>query len=423
MKQNLEKIFKASLENHEMPYDAGAWENVKNQLPGSKLSALTKTGIAAGIIAIVSLITFFALPDQQSAKQTVQQPSQATPAETIEKVTENTQKPNLKPTEESVTVVQVDSSSETDSPLSEQTESRRTQLSPIRGKSIDQETQNDPVNSGTGSDHTTGTSLNSVDTWTPLADNAYIQLSEKTICKGSEITAIVKNVPENTLIEWKAGQLLATNTSKITLTPEESVLIEVLLTNKDNTDKKVLQSTQAIVKESKKTVVRLTEEIKNTKPYFILENQNHEIKDISWTMEYSHASGNILELYMTEKGRYTYTIEGRDMNNCPVKHEGEIEVREDYNLLAPSGFSPNGDGLNDRFIPKALLTREVEFKMSIFDRSGGLVYQTTDKYSSWDGTTLNGERAKLGNNFVWVVTLINEEGLPEKYSGNIVIVK
>lgn len=421
MKQNLEKIFKASLENHEMPYDAGAWENVKNQLPGGKLSSLTKAGIAAGIIAVVSLITFFTLPDQHTDKQTVQQPSQTTPVKTIEKTTENTEKTNSQETEETVSVLQAETSGEADSSMPEQAEKRGNTPASIDGKSTHQETQKDPA--PVNSNHATGTLKNIADTWTPLAENAYIQLSEKTICKGSEITAVVKNVPKNTLIEWKAGHLLAANTSEITLSPEESVLIEVLLTNKDNTDKKVHQSAQAIVKESKKPVVRITKDIKNTKPYFKLENQNQEIKDINWTMEYSHASGDVLELYMTEKGRYTYSIEGRDLNNCPVKYEGEVEVREDYNLLAPSGFSPNGDGLNDRFIPKALLTREVEFKMSIFDRSGGLVYQTTDKYSSWDGTTLNGERAKLGNNFVWVVTLINEEGLPEKYSGNIIIVQ
>jgi hypothetical protein len=49
-----------------------------------------------------------------------------------------------------------------------------------------------------------------------------------------------------------------------------------------------------------------------------------------------------------------------------------------------------------------------------------LLIESTSTDKPWDGTTLNGEKARVGN-YIWAISLINEEGLPEKYSGMIVI--
>jgi gliding motility-associated-like protein len=53
----------------------------------------------------------------------------------------------------------------------------------------------------------------------------------------------------------------------------------------------------------------------------------------------------------------------------------------------PDAFTPNGDGLNDKFrilgIPPENITR---FNLQIFDRWGQIVFQTNDIMDSWDGT-------------------------------------
>ena len=65
----------------------------------------------------------------------------------------------------------------------------------------------------------------------------------------------------------------------------------------------------------------------------------------------------------------------------------------DSGVTAPEGFSPNGDGANDRLVfiglphyPKSQLT--------VFTRSGQLVYQNNDYQNDWDGTT---NRSSLNN--------------------------
>ena len=70
------------------------------------------------------------------------------------------------------------------------------------------------------------------------------------------------------------------------------------------------------------------------------------------------------------------------MDNCPF-----------YEL--PNTFTPNGDGTNEVFkpFPYRFIDR-VEFK--VFNRWGGLVFETTDPDLNWDGTNLSREALEEG---------------------------
>ncbi len=56
------------------------------------------------------------------------------------------------------------------------------------------------------------------------------------------------------------------------------------------------------------------------------------------------------------------------------------------NLFVPNAFSPNADGQNDRF--QVFLNEEVQihrYQLSIYDRWGNLLFQTTEPTNFWDG--------------------------------------
>ena len=53
-------------------------------------------------------------------------------------------------------------------------------------------------------------------------------------------------------------------------------------------------------------------------------------------------------------------------------------------LNVPDAFTPDGDGLNDRFKPSG--TEMKEFRMKIFSRRGNLLYETDNQDMGWDGT-------------------------------------
>jgi len=58
-------------------------------------------------------------------------------------------------------------------------------------------------------------------------------------------------------------------------------------------------------------------------------------------------------------------------------------VAPEYSLYIPNAFTPNGDGLNDMFQIKGVGISD--FEMSVFDRWGALLFQTTDLLKGWTG--------------------------------------
>jgi gliding motility-associated-like protein len=60
-------------------------------------------------------------------------------------------------------------------------------------------------------------------------------------------------------------------------------------------------------------------------------------------------------------------------------------------LLIPNGFSPNGDGFNDKFIITSLEYYN-NVKFSVFNRWGALLYSNTDYKNDWAGTNSNNEK-------------------------------
>jgi gliding motility-associated-like protein len=66
------------------------------------------------------------------------------------------------------------------------------------------------------------------------------------------------------------------------------------------------------------------------------------------------------------------------------------------NGFIPSGFSPNGDGVNDVFyIPDAANGRELA--LTIVNRWGETVYTAEAYQNQWGGTSRNGEQLPSGN--------------------------
>lgn len=84
-------------------------------------------------------------------------------------------------------------------------------------------------------------------------------------------------------------------------------------------------------------------------------------------------------------GEYSVTA----TNHCFTHSDGvSVEYQPcAQELYIPNSFTPDGDGLNDRFAPVFSYPDEVEsFEMMVYDRHGGVVYATKDMRMGWDGT-------------------------------------
>lgn len=80
-----------------------------------------------------------------------------------------------------------------------------------------------------------------------------------------------------------------------------------------------------------------------------------------------------------------YIIEVTDKNGCTDTAGVTIKDVPCCHLILPTAFSPNGDGLNDMYIPNNLGPMLMN-NFSIYNRWGQKVYSNTSNTKGWDGT-------------------------------------
>jgi gliding motility-associated-like protein len=82
-----------------------------------------------------------------------------------------------------------------------------------------------------------------------------------------------------------------------------------------------------------------------------------------------------------------YTLSVRSTVGCPGA-EDRVIVKVFDDLFVPNAFTPNGDGLNDYFrvLPMAGYTLN---RLSIYNRWGTMIFNTTDPTIGWDGNIKN----------------------------------
>ena len=89
----------------------------------------------------------------------------------------------------------------------------------------------------------------------------------------------------------------------------------------------------------------------------------------------------------------------------------------------PNAFTPNGDGANDYFYPRQLLSKGVvAFKMTIYNRWGEKIWET-DKTDGrgWDGK-FNGSEQPQGV-YIYMMDVFFKNQTHETYRGNVTLLR
>ena len=107
------------------------------------------------------------------------------------------------------------------------------------------------------------------------------------------------------------------------------------------------------------------------------------------------------------KGNYKVEVAVRNSSGCSTLAAKDVNLK--LNLLAPNAFSPDGNGTNDTWMPAVLANGEYNFTLTITDKTGNQVFQTSDKNDSWSGQ-YNGRSARPGDTFIWKVVIKERNG-------------
>ena len=114
-----------------------------------------------------------------------------------------------------------------------------------------------------------------------------------------------------------------------------------------------------------------------------------------------------------------YTLHAASTVGCGVATD-DVKVKVYNTIVVPNAFTPNGDGLNDKFQLIPFDNYKV-VKLIIYDRWGNLIFNTTDAYKGWDGT-YNGLLEPVGA-YVYYLELQSISGKKVVKKGTIMLLR
>lgn len=122
----------------------------------------------------------------------------------------------------------------------------------------------------------------------------------------------------------------------------------------------------------------------------------------------------------------TYQVTAYDSKGCPASDRLTITVEEASRIYAPNAFSPNGDGVNDRFMLFARTAEVNRMTLRVFDRWGSLLYEISqggpnDEARGWDGT-IGGSEAPEGL-YLFTAEVEFNDGSNEIVKGGVALVR
>ncbi len=233
-------------------------------------------------------------------------------------------------------------------------------------------------------------------------------VGDSIICKGDTTTLTV--ITDST-VKWayalKPDSIISTNAS-IKVNPDFTTTYLVYGNNNDTAWFTVNVINPPIINLGNDTILCNGKEL--------ILNANQSNASYVWQDNTNNSTYNI-----THQGVYWVTV--TTPPHCSKTDTIIITYQkcDTPDIYIPNSFTPNGDGLNDEF--KIVSLKEFsEFKMSIYNRWGELLFESTDKNKGWDGT-FKGKYVPYGV-YVYLVTgTIKDTNEQIKRNGTVTVLR
>ena len=125
----------------------------------------------------------------------------------------------------------------------------------------------------------------------------------------------------------------------------------------------------------------------------------------------------------SDDGKFCYEIEAIENTNSYLISEtsfsNESCITPNELIYVPNSFTPNSNGINDKFKPVIGFADFSSYKMSIYNRLGQEIFTTKDINEGWDGTK-NSESLQNGI-YIYSIQINNTEGKPINLTGTIAL--
>ena len=140
--------------------------------------------------------------------------------------------------------------------------------------------------------------------------------------------------------------------------------------------------------------------------------------DSSYTDELGSVTGSSIE----DEVCYYVIAEENDSQSLGLKgysRSNRVCVSVVPEILMANAFTPNGDGFNDEIKPVLTFIPQ-HYIYQVFDRTGSLVFETTNPETGWDGKIRGGAKAMEGV-YIYYVRLTTTSGIAVEQNGQITV--
>lgn len=137
------------------------------------------------------------------------------------------------------------------------------------------------------------------------------------------------------------------------------------------------------------------------------------------TATYQWSTGETASsITVTQPGYYWVKASNGDCSTVD-----SIWVKRDCYLNVPNAFTPDGDGINDYFLPREMLSSGIKtFKMDIYNRWGENIFTTTNvEGRGWDGK-YNGVPQLMGV-YIYVIDVEFSNNIKKNFKGNVTLIR
>lgn len=403
-----DQFLKDSVSNYPVEYNADSWKSIEQKLNADlrkKRIRNTSIAISVAAIAVVGLVVL--QPNEQPAQnkeQTTVEKTQtpSTKGETKDAASQDQPSNNLKP-------VQVNNGN-TPSIIDEETPKVLIPENIDSQEEVASETTEEKIEKSVEFEKGIQMSL---------------QADRKNICAGDWVNFNASlNTPAT--YRWTFGDGTESDlpSPRHTYNKAGEYVVSLEVTSLlDGKSKRVLFDNNIVVNESSSASFDFNVlQPENFEQKVSFTNNSNNTLSTEWIINGKTHIGNDVEEVFNAKGNYPITLITKNEFGCYDTLNKQIQIDENYNLLAPTAFTPNNDGQNDVFLPKALENTQAKYMLTIINTSNGqVVYNSSTE--GWNGVDKNtGNRASTGA-YAWKVTVTLQNNQTKVFNGIIQILE
>ena len=140
----------------------------------------------------------------------------------------------------------------------------------------------------------------------------------------------------------------------------------------------------------------------------------------SWAPSSGLSSSTISNPIFNYNAQVDYVITITTGIGCIIKDTQLVRIFKEKEIYVPKGFSPNGDGNNDKIFPRLVGVRTLNY-FKVFNRWGQLIFMSTNINEGWDGTYKGVKQPMEG--YVWIAEGVDIDNNIIKRTGTFLLLR